>query len=227
MKKIITLTAGLIIALGAGTVHAATLGPAADTYVYKDEPNDVHGTATGIVVINDGGSAFSKGKDRLGVLRFDLSSITETVADANFVARSDTIDSFEFQLWGINDANADENFDPNALTFNTFAHASNSNDGSIDTTNLTLLVDAVTDASDGSNDNLYVFSSTALVDFLNNDTNNIVSFVLFRTTGHGASSIFSSSEASSNQPALNIEVVPEPASLALLAACGLMMIRWR
>jgi hypothetical protein len=76
-------------------------------------------------------------------------------------------------------------------------------------------------------------SSAALASFLNADTNNVATFVLTRNKGtvddNGLNTGFASIQhATLNEPTLFInQVVPEPTSLAIVAAGGLLLRRRR
>lgn len=205
---------------------AVELDPVADTYVNRGATDQNYGSSASLNVTNDGGSLISKVKDNYALIRFDISSVVGPITGATFTATSNTDDTFQFQLWAIPDGGADEDFNETTLTFDTFDYASSSLEGSIDLSGLTLLVDSVADGSDGLVDDTYTFSSVDLLNFINADTNGIVTFVLYRTSQSGVFSNFASREASSGGPRLTL--VPEPAGAALVAAGGtLLLVRRR
>lgn len=213
------LGAAGLIGLASVPAGGAILTAEADTYVHNTNATTNYGTATSLQVANDGGSAIPKSKDRLAVIRFDISALTGPQSAAELALTSTT--DFEFALYGIDDGGADEDFDELALTFNSFAYSGTSGDGggdgSLISTGLTELVSGVTDASDGTSDDVLKFNSTNMLDFINNDTNGIVTFVIFHTSPqNGNYANIASREAGAGVPTLTI--VPEPASVLLLAA---------
>jgi len=216
--------------LGITAVQANVLIPTDDTYISRFDATEQatdNGDLTAISVRNDGGSSGSKAKDRLGLFNFTLPTIGQTYVDAAFAVTDDNgfSSSYVFNLYGINDGVADEDFDE-SITFNTFAHATtatgSSNEGSLIKTDLTLVASGVTKSA-----GVVTFDTDDLLNFVNADTNGVVSFVLFSTFETGGSPAnFKSSEATSGQPTLTV-VVPEPSSLAAMSGIGLIMLARR
>ncbi|MBI1367543.1 MAG: PEP-CTERM sorting domain-containing protein [Planctomycetes bacterium] len=84
----------------------------------------------------------------------------------------------------------------------------------------------------GVNDEQLRFTSEALVNFLNADTNNLVTFIIVQTTagGFGATNFlqFDTKEQSGGvAPKLSLVLIPEPTSLALFVTMLLALVRRR
>lgn len=228
MRKITLTTLLLALALMCAGVRADILTAAADTYVHNYAPDATHGSDTTLQADNDGGG-YPKDKDRIAVIRFNLSSVTGPFGGATITLTGTRDAGFAYSIYGINDGGTDENFDESTLTFNDFAYtaegADGGGDGSLITTGLTLLATGVTDDADGITDEVFHINTPDLLSFINADTNNTVTFVVFATTQSGNFEAFNSKEAASGGPTLTL--VPEPATLSLLAFGGVALLAGR
>ncbi len=146
------------------------------------------------------GDTETHGNDRIGLLKFDLSGLSEPVTNAavrlelprgqssghsgNTYDAGDTL-----YLYGIPDAAADEDFDEATITFASSPYLTGS--GSVtdprpltDTTpngvndDVAVLLDTYTFAATSDAGDLVDFQSSALTAFLQADTNNIATFIL-------------------------------------------------
>jgi hypothetical protein len=229
MTRVIAIGILSIGSLAASAASAAVLSPTHDTYLNRNAVSTNYGSDTALFVANDGGSAVSKTKDRYAVLRFDVSTAPANATSATLTLKAAATagnDLHGYEIYGIPDGGADEAFDEALLTFDTFDYSSTTLDGSLNTSGLVLLVNSTDDDDDGASDEFYNFSSSALASFINNDTNDIVSLVVFQRTGqNGNASTFASSEATLNGPTLT--VVPEPTLVAALLPCALLARRRR
>jgi hypothetical protein len=167
--------------------------------------------------------------DRVVLLRFDSANFGANTSAATFLlnANPDTVTQFQgtfnYRVWGVNDG------DPQDEVFTEAGYnpgdANTVYDGSanlIDTTQLTNLGD-VNSISAGDNFN---FSSAALTSFIQADTNGTVALLVERLS-LGGNSTFYSRENQTAPPRLDITVVPEPTSLALLGLGSLLVARRR
>ncbi|HBR94395.1 MAG TPA: hypothetical protein DEA90_09555 [Opitutae bacterium] len=175
-------------------------------------------------------------KDRIPFFRFDLSSYTGgTIADAElelFPYEQFSSTPQEFIIYGIIDGGASENFgegatttagnnietDPSLQTWNNSGYAYGGTDSLSDSASFGDLVDlgtlsGVTDDDIGSS---VSFSSTALDAFLNNDGNNIATFLVYNTNGTGTFNGFRSKESPGAGTGTTLTLVPEPSSFVLL-----------
>jgi len=219
------LAAGsLLMPASAAPLELSVFG---DAFISADSPttNYDNGGNVNNMNVHEGGAGYAK--DRYTFLRFDLSPYTGGVySGSSLTLQVQDIspdNDQNFDIYGIPDLGADEDFDETALTFNNSAYTYDSSDNQMDTSGFTFIGSyiGVSPSDEGTGITL---SSAALDTFLNNDTNNIATFVLTNTNGDGFINKFDSKNASSGGSTLT--VVPEPSSvvmvgLGLLAAFGL------
>lgn len=207
----VILTVGCLFAI-ASTASAATLDAVADNFISAANQTTNYGDSTSMNVLNSNGIT----KDRIAFIRFDLSGYTGgTVTSSSLIVQPfDGPTSAEFEVYGIQDLGADENFNEMTQTFANSPYGDTTQDGSLDKTGLELLGSFDVTSADFGTD--VTISSASLTAFLNNDTNDIATFVLFWTnsTDPGNFNKFYTSEAASGSPRLTI--VPEPSSMALI-----------
>lgn len=206
--------------VGLASSHAATISSSADTYIETDDSGP-NGTGTTFWVRQDNGTS---NDERVGIVRFDISTITNTVTDAEFgleVAWGGT--KTDYSIFGADDTSLEELFDESTYTFSDAE-----SHGIVDDTDSNVIIEsAVTDLGtlslpDGSTTSIS-FSSTDLVDFINADTNNLITLLVVGDGVHsnGNTVGFRSREATGGSvPSLTFSQIPEPASLALLLLGG-------
>ncbi|MEX2606495.1 MAG: PEP-CTERM sorting domain-containing protein [Kiritimatiellia bacterium] len=205
-----------------------TLDVAADNWVSgTDGFQDKHyGGWDQISVHNEGAGTLEK--ERIGFFRFDLSSYTGGTisgAELEWVVNDTWNGTPEFTIYGISDGGASENFEEGATTdpagtlqsWNNSGYTYSSGQSLSDSASFGDLVDlgsmTVTNNSVGST---ATFSSAALDTFLNNDGNDIATFLVDHTNGSGNVGGFRSKEHSSGGGA-TLTVIPEPSSVVLVA----------
>ena len=197
-----------------------------DTFVNKGSPDTNYGSSTTLQSRNDGGSAQSKTKDMFAYMSFDLSSLATPVTNAQLMLEF-TAGSFDyaFEVYAIPDGGTDEFFDESTLTLNTAADAytgpvNAGTEGSLERGGLELLGSFMAPPQYGP----VSFTSTELVDFLNADTNDRVTFILYSTyqTGATAATFASKEHGSLAGPTLDLSAspIPEPAAASLLLGLG-------
>jgi hypothetical protein len=219
----ITVAAALTL-LSAGSSFGAALSPVADTYVQNGSTAN-NSAGLSLLVKNQNNQL----NDRVTFLRFDGSGLTE--GDAISASLTLKITSFStptaltFQLFGIADGAANEAFDATTLTFANSGYTDQSVDNNV---NDSLFAGAAPLATASILSTTPIgsevtFSGAGLLNFLNDNNNAHLTFVV--TTATIADSVFfafGSSENSGNQPVLNV-TVPEPTTGALLALGGIAL----
>lgn len=186
----------------------------------------------------------SSNENHVPYLRFDTSTLDDvTAASLQWYWYATETNAFELTVYGLNDGVEGEVWAEESLTYNTapgltpdgLTPQQEADNGAttleiqdIDLTKLTLIAPA-TDVTQAEGSQHSV-SGTALVDFLNADTNGSVTFILTREPNTSARDLnLTSKEADSTSsdvltgsvgdfaPTLTVTTVPEPGSLALLA----------
>ena len=218
--------------LGLLPVRAETFDAVADTYVlYNTDTN--FGANTTFLTSNDGGSlGIPKATDKWAIIRFDVSSLSGPVASASLSLEQVSGSGADFQVYGIPDLGTDENFDQSTYTYNASAYKFGgtqdgaTTDGGLQKTNLTLLGGFSTTGAQSVD-----FSSTGLLDFVNADSNGIVTLIIYQSTQNKADRAFASSEDTLGRgPQLVLTTIPEPSAIASIAGLGalvLVMLRRR
>lgn len=248
MKKLAVLV--VLILLGAPTqaLYVTTAdGNGADGWISNDNQSSsyhsdtVHNTTGMQVRYNGGGSRF-----RAAFLRFDISGVTEEFPDTAALTLGQTFAkgaARTIQIYGLVDGDAGEAWDDTTLSYinapgfiDTAPNPMDSGYFAIDS-RLVLLGDFVIPAAPAgtptSGATLTIprmISSSSLLcplaDFLNADTNGLVTLVLINATGTSGTNSenrFASEEDSKRWaiPAL----IPEPATMLMLGLGGLLAIR--
>jgi len=163
-----------------------------DTYINRQFSGDDYVAGSDeVLAVQDTAATSSKSKDYNAVVSFDLSAFSgDPVSGAQLELETVNFNGWTYEVYAIPDGGGDESFSEGTLNYQNFDHAysgslhsgnsSNGGDGSLVTDNLVLLGQFT--AVDGVNS----FSSTALTNFLNADTNNRATFVIHALTESSA-----------------------------------------
>lgn len=224
----------------AGLTLPNTIGLGADSPLARDDSTGGGGPFTGDEM--RGGDANmeiragdpSTNRNRLGIIRFDLSGISGDMSGAELRVWSTGNNTRDVTVYGLLDGDAGESWSEAEITYNT-APAISLGDTIGDGTGAPLTVfdgartvNLGTFSAPANLNNYASFSSAALDAFLAADTNDLVSFYLYRDGG-GTVSFQTKENTAGNPPLLHFPNIPEPTSLALamlgLAAVGLWQRR--
>jgi hypothetical protein len=244
MKRIIVIgtLAATAMLLTSNTMMAIEIGASDDTWVREDNPTS---NRNGNSEVNARTDIDGDDNDVI-LLRFPTDSLSGEALSASLTLywqRDDSGTGNSLTLWGLNESDSDETLWAEAeVTYDTApgmipdgldpteetALGHDDNDiRDLDAANLTLLVENQPYGPQVL-DEAYSFSSDALTAFINADSNGEVSFLItrgeLRTSGNQAR--FWPKE-SGISPMLDVEVVPEPTALALLALGGVALGFWR
>ena len=227
MKLITSFCFVIVAALSTVASADIAVNPIADTYVDSNNATSDLGTDL-FFVANDNG-----GRDRFSLIRFDISSFSGTLTRAQLRLNDEVGDASElFDIYGL-----DESADTwtESLTYNQAVTAGLADDtivGGFVTSNafggapLTSFTDP---AGDGTLHDAFDVTSGSIFDFLNADTDGLVSFVIVESDVDNPGTGFSSRESTVavNRPLLTLTstTVPEPSSFALLSLGLIAMIR--
>jgi hypothetical protein len=219
----------LVTLLMTNSARAVGLVNTDDTWVREDSATS---NRNGDGLVNARTDADADDNDAI-ILRFDLTGWTLAGSgnSLNLVwQRNDSSTGKTLSLYGLNETHPDETtWSETTVTYNTcpgllpdgvFPMNGDPTPQDLDVANLTLLV---ADQAYGPQvlDEVYTFSSTALDNFLNGDTNGEVTFLIFRNV-----------DVSSNQARFQVRevgtgayLIPEPATLVLLGLGSLITFR--
>ena len=183
------------------------LNPASDSFIKDGTPTTNYGTQSTMEVRSSGSTYLRK-----AYLKFDMSALPRNATTVASLALNFTVGvggARTYQLYGITDGVAGEDFSETGITWNNAV--GNNGDGSFNS-NATLLATATlfTGAT------TVVFSSAALTSFINADTNNVLTFAVYKGSNTGLDSI-ASREAASGQPVLQVTTQSSGSSMASVA----------
>lgn len=211
-------------ALSSVSLIGQTFTATHDAFVVGGTPNDNFGSSDSLTATSV--------SSRKAYIQFDLSSITDPIdtATLSFDVRTSPVPTFTFNVYGLNDGVTGEVWDESTITFNN-APGNASGFSAVDAAETTLVDSFDLDRTLFPVGNTVTLSSTQIADYLNSDTNGIVSFLIVRQTSGSQGSAFYSKEntASAIAPTLTITTtIPEPSTYALLGGlAAISLVAWR
>jgi hypothetical protein len=198
----------------------------ADTYMHRSGTTTTHGNEADLLVKDDSGTV--RPNDRVAVLRFNNPLLGDYAQGAKLLLDPVAIGgTFTFRVEGILETEGDEDFSEHALTPSNSSLFASGVEEMIDLAGVVNLGDITLSSAD--NGTTVEFTSQALIDFINADTNGYLSFVLRRLSDDAATSTFASREhATLNPPRLQLQI-PEPRTMIcwVLLAATLMPWAWK
>lgn len=167
---------------------------------------------------------------RKSYLRFDISSLSQPAASAEFSLAINNLGSTPGErvivVWGLIDESLD-NWSEDTITWDNAPGNDVSSTWEFDATKAVQLGTFTVSDDDYSAGDIVTFSSPALTNFVNSDTNGYITIMLSRQDTSGAwISCASKEHTSLPAPKLTIIPIPEPASIGLVLL-GLGLLRRR
>jgi hypothetical protein len=230
------LLATNLLSTAQGAAIPTSLGSGADSMLARDDSTGAGGPYSGDNMLGGGTSMQIRSGDatnrnRLGIVRFDISSVASvTTAGANIQFTETGNNGRAITVYGLNDGDAGENWDEASITYNTapgisfnnsMAPALSTDFDPARTTNLG------TFNTTSSTNEVVTFSGAALEAFIAADTNDLLTFYLYQNNLNGAIGI--TTKEGGAAPVLTL--VPEPATALLGGLAGLVLVgarrRWR
>ena len=217
-RKLICL-ASFVVPVLSLISNAQAVEPTADAYIRGAANGDTnYGGDAQLLIKNNNGAA----NDRKAYIRFDIAGTTAeasldlTVSGNNEGGGGTTPQTFTVEVYGLAES-LDHTWTENDITWNNApANDTSNHNFTADATLLGSFIVAQTPAGETVS-----FSDPALVDFINNDTDNQITLLFRRTAGNGSHNLgFASKENTSySAPTLNVKVAsqasgPNPADEA-------------
>lgn len=208
-----------------------SIGNGADTYISnRTGHEDANWGATDSLLLrNDGNNSW--GWHRQSYVRFDLSGIQGNITNASFDlgltyntlvgSEASIANIWDIQIYGMLDSASGNAWDENTITWN---NAPGNNTGSNGFTSDFQLLGTVSIQSLPVGGRV-TFSDPALLNFLNNDTDNLVTLGLRRLNSTRTDSSFilaskENTEYAAPSLALTTDAIPEPSSVLLMGLAG-------
>ncbi len=203
-------------------------GNGADAYIHQNSPSTNFGASGNLEVKRD--TRENENWDRKTYLRFDISSLTVTVASAKLELEFAEPAGWNrtHALYGLNEKDGtetdiDDNWDESGLTWNNAP--GHDNDSTV--TDATFLGELqIVENQTG----IVTYNQSAISDFLNADEDGLVTFILYRSDSGITVEKFHSKETTGEDamaPTLTMTLIPEPASVLMLGLCGMLALRRR
>ncbi len=213
-------------------------GNGADSFIRQGQADTNFGSEGGVVIKGGNG-----GTTRKGYLRFDISEVPleesvgawlelETSTNNPGGGNATPPQDFSVNVYGLNDDAMGNDWDEGTLTWNN-APGNDAPGNGVDPATTTLLgtIEVLATAAPDE----VLFSSDELLQFLEDDTDGLVTLLLQRTTGGSSNLAFATKENSAAGliPTLNFAVaesqgvIPEPSSIAIWTLLGAVAGRRR
>jgi|GEM_PF-502059 len=202
-----------------------SISPVADTYTRKDSATSNFGSENGVWTKKASTSSSDNG-DRNGYLRFAATPFTDSstwVEQASLTLKATNRPGngttyFSFDLYGMPDGHPDESFGETTLTFSNAANSSTNLPGSFTTNGLVYL--GSVKALSTNVPQTVTWNGHALRDFIRDNRNSDLSFILVRSNAHADASSFASRENTNPalQPILTFTASGDPFSTAAVTA---------
>jgi hypothetical protein len=222
-----TVKLALVVVVGAGILgepetRAAVIttndGNGADTHVRSswagnNAANMNYGSSTIVGIKRD---TALNGNNRKGYLRFDLSSIATPIEDATlqlvYAGRSGDppANPSTYYVFGLNDGHAGELWDESTITWNNAPGNNTSSTNGFISDQTTLLGTVSVLISQINVGDVIEFTSPELIEFLQNDTNGVVTIMLSRQQQNFSIEYAASKEHASLAPAALIVAATGP-----------------
>lgn len=209
----------------ATTVSLTTAdGNGADSFIRStlsgnNAANQNYGSTNVVAIKNDTGIP---GNNRKGYLRFDLSSITDSISDAELMltyvgtTTEPAANPSIYNVYGLLDGHSDENWDENLITWNNAPGNNTASTGGVSAAETTLLGTFSLDVPSSIPGDEVIFSSSALVAFLLADTDSLATILLTRQQQNFSIELFASKEDTTwSAPTLKLDLNPVPVPAAV------------
>jgi len=231
-------SAALATAFASQQAEAVTFSADADAFYQLGAPTSTSGGSSTQLTVKDSGGGTTT---RKAWIRFDVSgSPIDDLLSANLELTVSQRSSggpasnpspqldYPIQVFGLNDGNAGENWDESTTTWNTAPANNTANNGVIGAQ--TTFLGGFTIPGTANVGDVFNFTSAAFEQFLKDDADGLVTFIIRRNGGSGSNNLsFASKENTGlTGPLLNVELpaVPEPAT-AGLSLLGLAVLARR
>lgn len=218
MKK--TALSFVAILAAVSSASAVTIAPTHDGFIRGNQANTVQPDTQLTITSSQGG--------RIAYIQFDLSGQDGTFSDAvlSVSVSNNNNAATVYDVYGLNDLVTGEAWDESTLTYNNAP----GNGGFPVITDSSLLDSFTLSSSTTSVGDTINLSASAITDYLNADTNGIVSFIIVRNATNGingeGSALHSTEGNALLAPSLEFTVtstIPEPSTVVMLSGLGLVM----
>ncbi len=185
------------------------------------------GSSANLTADQSGGSFSS-----LSFIRFDLASLLDNALTSSLsLFGFNNSPAANVAIYGLNDGDSFESWTESVITGSSAQTAGVIlSNAEVNTGRVNFLGNIITDNPTIS-DKEYIFSSSILTDFINNDTDNLITLILLDTSTTAAigGTTFHSKESNnaSFAPALTVAPVPLPAAVWLLGSGLLGLVTFR
>lgn len=238
----VVLLSVCLLPLGRVSARAATidistaLGNGADAFVVSNAAGSNFGSSSTVTLKRNDASSPTAGPTRKGYLRFDISSITDSIESIRLdltisgVFPPTSAPAPAFTVYGLNDGHAGEAWAESGITWNNAPGNDTASTNGVGAGTTLLGTFGTVGLGGATAGDLVSFSSLALLNFALSDTNNLLTLIIVREDVDSSNENF----ASNNQgllaaPTLEIQTVPEPGTWLMLTTGGLALAgrAWR